>query len=68
MNVLKLITISALFLLNSGTVFSAEKIKDSKVNFILIYTDDHGYSTAPQCVPSRGGVMVGRHKSKFTWS
>ncbi|WP_208021543.1 sulfatase family protein [Flavicella sediminum] len=67
-----------------------------KPNFILIYTDDHGYSdlsiqgikkdvrtpnidnlarngvrmesgysTAPQCVPSRGGLMSGRHQSKF---
>lgn len=25
----------------------------------------HGYSTAPQCVPSRGGLMVGKFQSKF---
>lgn len=67
-----------------------------KVNFILIYTDDHGYSdlsaqgikddiktpnidqlalggvrmesgyaTAPQCVPSRAGVLTGVFQSKF---
>jgi arylsulfatase A-like enzyme len=25
----------------------------------------HGYSTAPQCVPSRGGLMVGKFQGKF---
>ncbi len=68
----------------------------SKPNFIVIYTDDHGYSdlsiqgikndvktpnidklasngvlmesgysTAPQCVPSRGGILTGRFQSRF---
>jgi uncharacterized sulfatase len=68
----------------------------TKPNFILIYTDDHGYSdlsiqgikddvktpnidklarngvrmesgysTAPQCVPSRAGIMSGRFQSRF---
>lgn len=103
MRFLRLITIGVVFFFNIGVIFSAEKnnkervsTTDSKVNFILIYTDDHGYSdlscqgvkddirtpnidklamngvrmesgysTAPQCVPSRGGVMVGRYQSKF---
>lgn len=25
----------------------------------------HGYSTAPQCVPSRGGLMVGKFQGRF---
>jgi len=25
----------------------------------------HGYSTAPQCVPSRGGILVGRFQGRF---
>ena len=25
----------------------------------------HGYSTAPQCVPSRGGLMIGKFQAKF---
>jgi arylsulfatase A-like enzyme len=25
----------------------------------------HGYSTAPQCVPSRGGLMAGKFQSRF---
>ena len=25
----------------------------------------HGYSTAPQCVPSRGGIVIGKFQSKF---
>ncbi len=25
----------------------------------------HGYSTAPQCVPSRGGLLVGKFQSRF---
>ena len=68
----------------------------TKPNFIVIYTDDHGYSdlsiqgiktdiktpnidklahngvlmesgysTAPQCVPSRGGIITGRFQSRF---
>ncbi len=76
--------------------FQNKKEADSKVNFILIFTDDHGYSdlscqgikedirtpnidklaqagvrmesgysTAPQCVPSRGGLMTGRFQAKF---
>jgi uncharacterized sulfatase len=70
--------------------------ENKKVNFILIYTDDHGYSdlscqgikddirtpnidklaeagvrmesgysTAPQCVPSRAGLLAGRFQAKF---
>jgi len=68
----------------------------TKPNFIVIYTDDHGYSdlsiqgiktdvktpnidklarngirmesgysTAPQCVPSRGGILTGRFQSRY---
>jgi arylsulfatase A-like enzyme len=68
----------------------------TKPNFILIYSDDHGYadlgihgivgdvrtpnldalgrsgavirngySTAPQCVPSRGGLMTGKFQGRF---
>jgi len=76
---------------------SKKEIPDEgSVNFILIYTDDHGYSdlscqgvktdirtpnidklaekgirmesgytTAPQCVPSRGGIITGRFQAKF---
>lgn len=71
-------------------------VPQTKPNFIVIYTDDHGYSdlsiqgikndvktpnidelarngvrmesgysTAPQCVPSRGGIMTGRFQSRF---
>ncbi|MEM9018215.1 MAG: sulfatase-like hydrolase/transferase, partial [Verrucomicrobiota bacterium] len=67
-----------------------------KPNFIVIFTDDHGwpdigsagvyedlvtphldqlaedgvrctngYVTAPQCVPSRGGLLIGRDQSRF---
>jgi arylsulfatase A-like enzyme len=25
----------------------------------------HGYSTAPQCVPSRGGLLVGKYQTRF---
>ncbi|MDN3664015.1 sulfatase [Algibacter miyuki] len=75
---------------------SAVNKEKSKPNFIVIYTDDHGYSdlsiqgikydvktpnidnlarngvrmesgysTAPQCVPSRGGILTGRFQSRF---
>ncbi|WP_139959660.1 sulfatase family protein [Flavicella sediminum] len=71
-------------------------VEQKKPNFIVIYTDDHGYSdlsaqgvktdvktpnidalavhgvrmesgysTAPQCIPSRAGILIGRFQSKF---
>ncbi|MCB1205740.1 MAG: sulfatase-like hydrolase/transferase, partial [Verrucomicrobiae bacterium] len=84
--------VSALFLVGVGAVFS----DDARPNFIVIYSDDHGYSdlgihglqadlktphldslarggvvvkngysTAPQCVPSRGGLLTGRFQGRF---
>ena len=69
---------------------------DEKVNILVIFSDDHGYSdlscqevfgdvktpnidflaengvrmtdgyvTAPQCVPSRGGLITGRFQSRW---
>ena len=70
--------------------------RDGKPNFIVIYTDDHGwpdigvaginadlrtphldklaaagvyatsgYSSAPQCVPSRAGLLIGKSQNRF---
>jgi uncharacterized sulfatase len=95
-NIFRLVIISLLLISCSEKAISTVKKNNKKVNFILIYTDDHGYSdlscqgiksdirtpnidklavagvrmesgysTAPQCVPSRGGLMAGRFQSKF---
>lgn len=86
------VLIPVLVLALAGAAESA----DDRPNFIVIYTDDHGYSdlgihglqpdlktphldalarsgvvmkhgysTAPQCVPSRGGLLTGRFQGRF---
>lgn len=86
------VLVPALVLALAGATESA----DDRPNFIVIYTDDHGYSdlgihglqpdlktphldalarsgvvmkhgysTAPQCVPSRGGLLTGRFQGRF---
>ncbi|MCF7817040.1 MAG: sulfatase-like hydrolase/transferase [Kiritimatiellales bacterium] len=79
-------------------VLEANRANDPRPNFIIVYTDDHGYAdvgaqgqdadvapltpsidrianegvrfsagyvTAPQCVPSRAGILSGQYQERF---
>ena len=88
--------LNAMLLASLTAVHAAEAPKVAKPNFIVIYSDDHGwadlgeqgvdqdirtpnldqlardgvrfkrgYVSAPQCVPSRAGVITGRYQQRF---
>ncbi|NNE91187.1 MAG: sulfatase-like hydrolase/transferase [Verrucomicrobiales bacterium] len=83
-------------LLSSLFLFATLAASAEKPNFIVVFTDDHGwpdleyneiyddlraphinelaasgaictngYSTAPQCIPSRGGLLTGKFQNRF---
>src|SRR5512137_392388 len=88
--------LNAMLLALLTAVHATEAPKGTKPNFIVIYSDDHGwadlgaqgvdrdirtpnldalardgvrfkrgYVSAPQCVPSRAGVLTGRYQQRF---